>query len=83
MKSPYKQQRLQPASPAVATVMLSAIPKHKLDNLCRVTLHAIERYFELPGIKEEYEEWLKEYRKNENETDINAATTSTTTELVH
>lgn len=74
MKSPYKQQRLQSASPAVATVMLSAIPKHKLDNLCHATLHAIERYFEHPKVKEEYKEWLKEYRKNEKKADVTAET---------
>ncbi|MBD5081128.1 MAG: hypothetical protein HDT44_05110 [Ruminococcaceae bacterium] len=63
MKNQYKQQRLQLVSPEVATVTLSTIPKHRLDNLCRATLHAVERYFELPGVREEYEEWLKEYRK--------------------
>lgn len=67
MKKSYKHQLQQP-TPSTATVMLSAIPKHRLDNLCRATLHAIERYFELPNVKEEYEEWLKEYKRNENKT---------------
>lgn len=41
----------------------SQIPTHIVDNVARATLHAVERYFQQPGVQEEYEEWLKEYRK--------------------
>lgn len=43
------------------------IPNYAADGFARGTLRALERFFELPGIKEEYEEWLKEYRKQQNQ----------------
>lgn len=43
----------------------SEIPNYAMDGFARGTLRALERFFELPGIKEEYEEWLKEYRKQQ------------------
>ena len=63
MKNSYDKKQLHLTSSNTSAIMLSAIPSHKLDNLCIATLRAIERYFELPGVREEYEEWLKEYRK--------------------
>lgn len=44
-------------------VDISKIPKHEADHLARATLRAVKRYFELPGVKKEYEKWLVEYRK--------------------
>ena len=41
----------------------SQIPTHIVNNVARATLHAVERYFQLPGVQEEYEEWLKKYQK--------------------
>ncbi len=62
MKPSYKKQ-LQLTSSNTSAIMLSAIPTPKLDNLCIATLRAIEHYFELPGVREDYEKWLKEYGK--------------------
>lgn len=46
-----------------AAVELDKIPAYEMDHLARATLHAVERYFALPGVKEKYEEWLVEYKK--------------------
>ena len=48
------------AQPAID---VSKIPKHEADHLARATLRAVKRYFEIPGVKEDYEKWLIEYRK--------------------
>ena len=39
------------------------IPKHRTDTLARQTLHAVERFFAVPGVQEDFEKWLKGYRK--------------------
>lgn len=39
------------------------IPKHRADTLARQTLHAVERFFALPGVQEDFEKWLKEYER--------------------
>lgn len=41
----------------------SQIPSHIVDSVARATLHAVERYFQQPGVQEEYEKWLKEHRR--------------------
>lgn len=41
----------------------SLIPEHEMNSLARETLRATERYFQQPGVKEDYEKWLKEYKK--------------------
>lgn len=46
----------------------SEIPHYASDGLARATLRAIERFFSLPGVQEEYEAWLKEYRKSKKST---------------
>lgn len=46
-----------------ASIDTSEIPNYAMDGFARGTLRALERFFELPGIQEEYEEWLKEYQK--------------------
>lgn len=45
------------------SVKLSEIPDHHRDRLARATLHAVERFFALPGVQEDYEKWLKDYEK--------------------
>lgn len=47
-------------------VKLEEMPQHTRDRLARATLRAVERFFELPGVKEDYEKWLVEYEKREN-----------------
>lgn len=41
----------------------SLIPEHEMNILARETLRAAEKYFQQPGVKEDYEKWLKEYKK--------------------
>lgn len=48
-------------------VKLQEIPKHCRDTLARNTLYAVERFFALPGIQEDYEKWLVEYKKRQVE----------------
>lgn len=51
------------ASGADIEIKVSEMPEYKLDTLARQTLHAVERFFAMPGVQEEYEKWLVEYRK--------------------
>ncbi len=44
-------------------IVISEIPPHEAKYLARETLKAVERFFAVPGTKEKYEEWLKDYRK--------------------
>lgn len=39
------------------------IPEHEAAHLARATLRAVKRYFEIPGVQEDYEKWLIEYKK--------------------
>ena len=39
------------------------IPEHEATHLARATLRAVKRYFEIPGVQEDYEKWLIEYKK--------------------
>lgn len=39
------------------------IPESEATHLARATLRAVARYFEFPGVKEDYEKWLIEYKK--------------------
>lgn len=41
----------------------SEITQSDATYLARQTLRAVERYFARPGIQEDYERWLGEYRK--------------------
>lgn len=54
------------------SVKLKEIPKHRTDTLARQTLHAVERFFAIPGVQEDYEEWLKEYKKKKKESPAGA-----------
>ncbi len=42
---------------------LQEFPDHRADVLARSTLRAVERFFNIPGVKEDYEAWLVEYQK--------------------
>lgn len=44
---------------AQAKLDLSAVPDSEMKHLARATLRAVERYFEIPCVREEYELWLK------------------------
>ena len=48
---------------SAAAVTPKAIPKHRADSLARSTLHAVERFFTLPGVQEDFEKWLKDYER--------------------
>ena len=39
------------------------MPTHRVDILARQTCRAVWRFFEQPGVKEDYERWLAEYKK--------------------
>lgn len=39
------------------------IPEHEAAHLARATLRAVKRYFEIPGVQEDYEKWLKDYKR--------------------
>ena len=54
-------------SEKAAAVKPKAIPKYRVYTLARQTLNAVERFFALPGVKEDYEKWLVEYKKKEAE----------------
>ncbi len=41
----------------------SEIPEHRGDSLARATLHAVERFFALPGVQEDFEKWLEGYKE--------------------
>lgn len=54
-------------SGADAALDISKIPESEMVHLARATAQAVKRYFEIPGVKEDYEKWLVEYKKKENE----------------
>lgn len=56
-------QTLTITSEDTVKVKPKAIPKHRVDTLARQTLHAVERYFALPGVQEDFEKWLKDYER--------------------
>ncbi len=41
-------------------VDINEMPEYKERVFARHTLHAVERFFALPGVREDYEKWLKE-----------------------
>lgn len=56
-------QTLQITTGGNVGVKLSELPEHRRDTLTRSTLHAVERFFAVPGVLEGYEKWLKEYER--------------------
>lgn len=56
-------QTLVITSGSAVAVKLKAIPKHRADSMARSTLHAVERFFALPGVQEDFEKWLKDYEQ--------------------
>lgn len=56
-------QTLTITSENAVAVKPKAIPKHRADSLARSTLHAVERFFVLPGVQEDFEKWLKDYER--------------------
>lgn len=54
-------QTLQVTSGSGIAVKPKEIPKHRGDALARNTLYAVERFFALPGVQEDFENWLKDY----------------------
>lgn len=42
---------------------LKEIPDYEMDHLCAATIKMIKRHFSLPGVQEQFEAWLVEYRK--------------------
>ena len=41
------------------------IPGYIVDGAARATLHALRRYFDLPNVKREYEEWKRNQQSEE------------------
>ncbi len=56
-------QTLQVTSGSGVAVKPKEISKHRGDALARNTLHAVERFFALPGVQEDFEKWLKDYER--------------------
>lgn len=48
---------------AEQNIQISAIPDNDMDNFALHTLHAVERFFTLPGVQEDFEKWLKDYER--------------------
>lgn len=46
---------------------LEEIPPHIINRWSRVTVWAVHRFFAKPGVREDYEKWLAEYRKKQAE----------------
>ena len=55
----------------VPKLNIENVPDNSFNGLARATLRAVERYFKIPGVKEDYEKWLVEYRKTHPETTAN------------
>lgn len=56
-------QTLTITSGSGVAVKPKAIPQYRADSLARNTLHAVERFFALPGVQEDFEKWLKDYER--------------------
>ncbi len=65
MKKTVKKLKL--ISGEDVAVKLEEIPNWERSRFARATLHAVERFFELPGVKEDYEKWLIGYKKEQAE----------------
>lgn len=70
---PKSEQTLKVVSGGSVAISYKEMPDHRINTLARQTLHAVERFFSLPGVKEDYEKWLEEYEK-EMEAKNNAST---------
>jgi hypothetical protein len=44
-----------------------AIPRHTQSNIARLVLDAVQRDFQRPEIKEDYERWLAQRERKENQ----------------
>lgn len=42
---------------------LQAVPREVRDDLARPLLAAVDNYFKRPGVEEQYQAWLVEYKK--------------------
>ena len=47
------------------TINIEEIPEPASNRLARATLRYVERLFQIPGVREDYEKWLVEYRKRD------------------
>ena len=47
------------------------IPDEVYDAGCRILKTSVRRFFAMPGVREDYEEWLVEYEKTQKETTAN------------
>lgn len=57
------EKTLKVASTKKVEVSTKEMPDYRMNTLARQTFHAVERFFALPGIQEDYEKWLKECKK--------------------
>lgn len=48
----------------------SQMTKTQFDTFARDTLEAVRRFFEIPGVQEDYERWLVEYKKQQEENEL-------------
>lgn len=47
------------------TVDPDKIPADVFDTGCRILKTSVRRFFEMPGVREDYEKWLETYEKKE------------------
>ena len=59
-------QKLKITSGADVAVRPEHMPDYRVRTLARQTLHAVERFFAIPGVQEDYEAWLVDYRRRKN-----------------
>lgn len=54
-------------TPESATVDLASIPSHQSDAMCRTLIGCVNRLFENPTIKADYERWRRERQTKNKE----------------
>ena len=52
-------------TPNATSIDVCKLPAHESDALCQTLISSVKKYFELPGVAEEYEKWLVERRKKQ------------------
>ena len=50
-------------TPEGVTVDTAAIPSHQIDAMCRTLAASVERFFQNPEVKADFERWQQERRQ--------------------
>ncbi len=54
------------------TINVAKVPRAVRDDLARVLLERVVAYFDQPGVEEDFQAWLKEYRERKTATAVAA-----------